>query len=364
MKKILASFLALFAGAALAATTVPPSLIKPTGSVAGQAIVSTGPTTSPAWGAVTAGALAPIAANTVLGNFTASSTAPAAFAVPSCSTSNSALKYTSGAGLSCGTNFSLTSGDLSQFASTTSAQLAGVISNETGSGTLVFGTSPTLTTPVIASITNGGALTLPTGPDTLVGRATTDTLINKTLTSPTVNTATISGGTINNASVGATTASTGRFTTVVATSTITPSSTAGIVGTTTNDGANAGSFGEYRTVSAGSTAISSGVITNITSDSLTAGDWDVSCTVAYVPAGSTTTSQVNAGISTTSAAFGGVGASYTGNYASPAGTGNTINTPMVRISIASTTTVFCVGLTTFAVSTMQTQGFMRSRRVR
>lgn len=38
---------------------------------------------------------------------------------------------------------------LSQFASTTSLQLAGVISNETGSGSLVFGTSPTLATPVI-----------------------------------------------------------------------------------------------------------------------------------------------------------------------------------------------------------------------
>jgi len=41
----------------------------------------------------------------------------------------------------------LTSNPLSQFASTTSAQLAGVISDETGSGALVFGTSPNITTP-------------------------------------------------------------------------------------------------------------------------------------------------------------------------------------------------------------------------
>jgi len=41
----------------------------------------------------------------------------------------------------------LTSNPLSQFAATSSAQLAGVISDETGSGALVFGTSPTLTTP-------------------------------------------------------------------------------------------------------------------------------------------------------------------------------------------------------------------------
>lgn len=43
----------------------------------------------------------------------------------------------------------LTSGNLSQFAATTSAQLAGVLSDETGSGAAVFGTSPTLGTPTI-----------------------------------------------------------------------------------------------------------------------------------------------------------------------------------------------------------------------
>ena len=52
-------------------------------------------------------------------------------------------------------------------------------------------TNKTLTTPVIASISNTGTLTLPTSTDTLVGRATTDTLTNKTLTSPS-----IAGGTI------------------------------------------------------------------------------------------------------------------------------------------------------------------------
>jgi len=44
-------------------------------------------------------------------------------------------------------------------------------------------TNKTLTAPVISSITNSGTITLPTSTDTLVGRATTDTLTNKTLTS-------------------------------------------------------------------------------------------------------------------------------------------------------------------------------------
>jgi hypothetical protein len=46
-----------------------------------------------------------------------------------------------------------------------------------GSETL---TNKTLTTPIIGSISNTGTLTLPTSTDTLVGKATTDTLTNKT----------------------------------------------------------------------------------------------------------------------------------------------------------------------------------------
>lgn len=45
--------------------------------------------------------------------------------------------------------------NLSVFAATTSAQLAGVISDETGSGSLVFGNSPTLATPVINGLPTG-----------------------------------------------------------------------------------------------------------------------------------------------------------------------------------------------------------------
>lgn len=49
----------------------------------------------------------------------------------------------------------------------------------TGSQTL---TNKTLTTPIIATISNTGTVTLPTATDTLVARATSDTLTNKRIT--------------------------------------------------------------------------------------------------------------------------------------------------------------------------------------
>lgn len=87
----------------------------------------------------------------------------------------------------------LVANPLSQFAATTSAQLAGVISDETGSGLLVFATSPTLTTPVlgVASATSinkvaftapatSATLTLIDG-TTITGPASTSTLLANNL---------------------------------------------------------------------------------------------------------------------------------------------------------------------------------------
>ena len=61
-----------------------------------------------------------------------------------------------------------TTANLSQFASTTSAQLAGVISDETGTGVLVYSNSPTLVTPILGTpqsvnLTNGTSLPISTG---------------------------------------------------------------------------------------------------------------------------------------------------------------------------------------------------------
>ncbi len=71
-------------------------------------------------------------------------------------------------------NGAVTTGTLAQFAATTSAQLAGVLSDETGTGSDVFGTSPTFTTSAIFGADAASNTTLPAsatirGGNTLTG---------------------------------------------------------------------------------------------------------------------------------------------------------------------------------------------------
>ena len=75
--------------------------------------------------------------------------------------------------------------DTSGSGNTLTVAIDSTVATLAGSQTL---TNKTLTSPVISTISNTGTLTLPTSTDTLVGRATTDTLTNKTLTSPVIST--------------------------------------------------------------------------------------------------------------------------------------------------------------------------------
>ncbi len=61
---------------------------------------------------------------------------------------------------------------------TVTFNIDGTVATLTGSQTL---TNKILTSPVISTISNTGTVTLPTATDTLVGRATTDTLTNKSI---------------------------------------------------------------------------------------------------------------------------------------------------------------------------------------
>jgi hypothetical protein len=141
---------------------------------------------------------------------------------------------------------------------------------------------------------------------------------------------------------------------------------ADITGTTTNDNAAAGYIGEVITsnIAVGSAvSLSTGVSKDVTSISLTAGDWDVYGWVALNPAGSTTTQTFGCGISTTSATL---GTGQTKLNSLSVGAGSTTQLPCAtqRLSLSGTTTVYLVGLAGFAASTMSAYGYITARRAR
>lgn len=312
MKRLITAALALFSAAAFATTYVPPSLINPAGSTSGQAILSSGPSTAPVWGNIGLANLPQAAANTVLGNGTASTAAVTALAMPSCSASGNALKWTSAAGFSCGTGNALTATPLSQFAATTSAQLAGVISDETGTGALVFAT----------------------------------------------------GGAINPTSTGATTPGTGAFSTLSATGLITVNTVSGIKGTTFADSAQAGSVGEKLTAIGSAIALTANVAANVASIPLTAGDWYVFGTVTITGAGSTVISNALGGSSTTSATIGGTGTAWQLATTLSAGAVVTQAIPVTEINVSTGTTVYLVAQAGFVTSTCTAGGKITALRFR
>lgn len=149
-----------------------------------------------------------------------------------------------------------------------------------------------------------------------------------------------------------------------------PSTTAGIVGTTLADNANAGSVGEVisSSIPVGSAvALTSGTPANITSISLTAGDWQCWGNVVTNPAGTTTQTALTGAISTTSAAFLAApngGGSVSLPYSAPAGQGIEVPVGQVRLNVSTTTTAYLVISSTFATSTNAGYGFIGCRRVR
>ena len=141
-----------------------------------------------------------------------------------------------------------------------------------------------------------------------------------------------------------------------------------LVGTTAGGNAVAGTVGEYQEVAVlvgAAVSLSTGVVANVASMSLTAGDWDLNGIVSYHSAtGTTAPNDVLQGISTTSATVGAQG-TFSYDYVAVAITDDpSYVAPVVRVNIAATTTVYLVTKSDFAVSTLTAYGFMRARRIR
>lgn len=151
-------------------------------------------------------------------------------------------------------------------------------------------------------------------------------------------------------------------------SSITPSQTAGIIGTTTNNNVNAGGVGEYVEgvlASASATSVTTGTAKTLVSISLTAGDWDVWGIVAAVPDAPTVISLVLPSISLVDNTLGTGDFGYH-NFYNPqiAGNGPKVPTPKSRLTLAATTTVYLISYVLFTVSTCTSYGRISARRRR
>lgn len=143
-----------------------------------------------------------------------------------------------------------------------------------------------------------------------------------------------------------------------------------VQGTNTNDSAAAGEIGEYveSVVTAGS-AVASPASTqyyDVTSISLTAGDWDVSALVTHVQNGATI-SYVLGGIGT---ATGNNSAGLVDGDTAAEGPPSTVvyhgyaSIPPKRISLAATTTYYLKAAQTYSAGAPKAAGRISARRVR
>lgn len=152
---------------------------------------------------------------------------------------------------------------------------------------------------------------------------------------------------------------------------ITFSSTSGIIGTTTNNNAAAGSVGEFVesfVPSASAVSLTSTVNANVTTISLGAGDWDVSGHVGFL-SGTTTNIVQTFGWTLDASASLPNEASYVKTQSPSGGTVIGANTfsydvPTKRYSFTTTTTVYLSVRAEFSIAALSGYGYISARRRR
>jgi hypothetical protein len=235
---------------------------------------------------------------------------------------------------------------------------AGAITGSTIDSTPIGGTTPAAGAFITLSATgavSGAGFTARFATPGPIGSTTPSTGAFTTLNS--------TGGALNG-TLGATTPNTVAATTITASGTITPAQVAGIVGTTTNNNAQAGSVGEYITSSVPSgVSLTNSTAANITSISLTAGDWDVWGSITFTGASSVTTNLLSS-INTTTATSAAAPFVNTMALAYPTNGAYTLIAPTQRFSLAATTTVFLVANQAFSAGTVTAGGYVSARRRR
>lgn len=151
---------------------------------------------------------------------------------------------------------------------------------------------------------------------------------------------------------------------------LTFTSTSGIIGTTTNDNAAAGSVGEISSsANATGVAMTSAAVTQIQTLSLGAGDWDVWCTFYTTVNAATVSQQIVCQLHTATATIADPTTAQLASIASaPAvevtGQATYLSTGISRWSLSGATTVYLNAVATYSVNTLTGNGMIHARRRR
>ena len=154
----------------------------------------------------------------------------------------------------------------------------------------------------------------------------------------------------------------------ILTGALTPAQPAGLVGTTTNNNASAGSVGEYLSASLASGSaitLTTGTFANVTTLALTAGDWEVAGQINFsnsgnvISVGYASASNVTAGLSTLP-----TGTHQVGPITGTGFSSLLLPTGGARFLLAAPATAYLVALANFTTTATTAYGTIWARRMR